>query len=235
MTGAPAAPACMTCKKSRLRCSCLSRLVALEDDAFGVRLGKVDCDSGCGDSGASRNVEFEVVDLDGDDVGRRELPVPGIDRPVGRVGSLHQVCVGQRVRVLNNGDVQVQDDSGTWLWTEVKQKVVTTGDVQGFIRKVHEAGGERVVYFALVNSGYSANIQPKALENEARKLGMGVQLLDSPAKALEHFLPLASGSYAGLSGRLLERTHARMTQAGCSPDVLGAFTVMAVGAGAQLS
>lgn len=125
------------------------------------------------------------------------------------------------------GDVQVEDETGTWLWTEVKQKVVTTGDVTGFMRKVHEARGERVVYFALVNSGYSGNIQPKALENEARRLGMGFHLLDSPAEALDHFLPLASGSYAGVSGRLLERTHARMTQAGCSPDVLAAFTAVA--------
>lgn len=125
------------------------------------------------------------------------------------------------------GDVQVEDETGTWLWTEVKQKVVTTGDVQGFMRKVHKAGGERIVYFALVNSGYSANIQPKALEIEARKLSMGYQLLDSPERALDHFLPLASGSYAGVSSRLLERTHARMTQAGCSPDVLAAFTAVA--------
>lgn len=125
------------------------------------------------------------------------------------------------------GDVQVQDGVGTWLWTEVKQKVVTTGDVQGFMRKVHEAGGERIVYFALVNAGYSGNIQTRPIEAEARKLGMGVSILDSPATALEHFLPLASGSYADLSRHLLERTHARMTQAGCSPDVLSAFTTAA--------
>jgi len=56
---------------------------------------------------------------------------------------------------------------------------------------------------------------------------MGVSILDSPATALEHSLPLASGSYADLSRHLLERTHARMTQAGCSPDVLSAFTTAA--------
>lgn len=125
------------------------------------------------------------------------------------------------------GDVQLQEGGETWLWTEVKQKVVTTGDVQGFLRKVHEVGGERVVYFALVNSGYSGNIQARPVEAEARRLGMGVAILDSPERALEHFLPLASGSYAVLSSRLLERTHARMAQAGCSPDVLSALTEVA--------
>ena len=125
------------------------------------------------------------------------------------------------------GDVQVEDDHGTWLWTEVKQKVVMTGDVQGFMRKVHDAGGERVVYFALVNSGYSGNIQPRLIESEAKKFGMGVSILESPSAALEHFIPLASGTYAGVSGRLLERTHARMSQAGCSPSILEGFSAMA--------
>jgi hypothetical protein len=109
------------------------------------------------------------------------------------------------------GDVQVADGHGIWLWTEVKQKVVMTGDVKGFMRKVHDAGGERVVYFALVNSAYSGNIQPRLIESEARRLGMGVSVLESPSDALEHFVPLASGTYAGVSGKLLERTHARMS------------------------
>ena len=125
------------------------------------------------------------------------------------------------------GDVQVEDDHGTWLWTEVKQKVVMTGDVKGFMRKVHEAGGERVIYFALVNSGYSGNIQPRLIESEAKRLGMGVSILESPADALKHFVQLASGTYASVSGRLLERTHARMSQAGCSPAVLEGFRAVA--------
>lgn len=129
------------------------------------------------------------------------------------------------------GDVQVEDEAGTWLWTEVKQKVVTTGDVQGFIRKVHAAGGERVVYAALVNSGYSGNIQRKPVESEARRLGMGVEVIDSPRRLLDQFVPLAAGSYRLVAGRLLERAHARMAQAGCAAEVLEEFTSVASGVG----
>jgi len=126
------------------------------------------------------------------------------------------------------GDVQVgAEPSGVWLWTEAKQKVIVTGDITGFLRKVQSVGGERVVYFALVNSGYSGHIQPTAIMKEAARLGMGVHIIDSPAAALEWVLPLAPGTYGRVAASLLERMHARMTQAGCASATLSAFSDLA--------
>jgi len=90
----------------------------------------------------------------------------------GRVGqafvaSVLDVVYGPSRVVLGNtadpdasvpGDVQVEDDTGIWLWTEVKQKSVTTGDVEQFVGKVREVGGERILYCALGNERYPHNI-----------------------------------------------------------------------------
>ena len=122
------------------------------------------------------------------------------------------------------GDVHVGWGSeGVWLWTEAKQKTVATGDVKGFLEKVHGVGGERVVYFALTNSAYSGSLKEEQIEKRAAQLGMGVTVIESPPAALDWLLPLAPGSFASVSGRLLERMHARMTESGCSPQTLKAF------------
>lgn len=122
------------------------------------------------------------------------------------------------------GDVHVGwGTGGVWLWTEAKQKTVHTGDVDGFLKKVHGVGGERVVYFALSNSTYSGFLKREHIEKVAEGLGMEVTVIESPQAAFDWLLPLAPGSFANVSSRLLERMHARMTEANCSPHTLTAF------------
>lgn len=122
------------------------------------------------------------------------------------------------------GDVQVgAGEDGVWLWAEAKQKIITTGDVTGFLRKVRDAGGERVVYFALINSSYSGSVRMEAVAKESDRLGMGVHMIDSPTAALDWMLPLAPGSYGRVASTLLERLHARMTQSGCAPKHLASL------------
>lgn len=125
------------------------------------------------------------------------------------------------------GDVHVSDDSGVWLWTEAKQKVIGTGDITGFLRKVREAGGERVVYFALWNSGYSGQIKAEGFEKEAERLGIGVKVVESPNEALDWYLPMAPGSYGTVASSLLERFRARLVQSNCAPNILAAFDDLA--------
>jgi hypothetical protein len=125
------------------------------------------------------------------------------------------------------GDVQVGVTQGVWLYTEAKQKVVVTGDVEGFLGQVKDRGGERVVYFALANSSYPENISPASVQRAAERLGVGVTVVDSPQAALDWLLPLCPGSYAALAARLLARAHARMTQSRCSTATLEAFSDLA--------
>lgn len=125
------------------------------------------------------------------------------------------------------GDVQVRDAQGVWLWAEAKQKVILTGDVTGFLRKVHDAGGERVAYFALTNSNYSGHIQPAGIEREAERLGIGIRLLDSPEATLDWLLPLAPGSYAAVAANLLDRMHQRMAESRCPSATTALFESLA--------
>lgn len=125
------------------------------------------------------------------------------------------------------GDVQVSTPEGVWLWTEAKQKVIQTGDITGFLEKVRQVGGERVVYFALTNSGYSGYIKPDTIQKEAKRLGVDVTVLESPRAAIDLYASVAPGSFAFVAGALLERLRARMVQSDCSHDVLIAFDSMA--------
>lgn len=130
--------------------------------------------------------------------------------------------------VSTPGDVQVGELGELWLWCEAKQKVISTGDITGFLKKVDEnADGERVEYFALKNAGYSGNISPEAVAKEAAKREMTVGLYQSPREALDHFLPLAPGAHGAVAGRLLERYRARLTEAGCPDATIEAFDEMA--------
>lgn len=129
--------------------------------------------------------------------------------------------------VTRPGDVHVGVPT-PWLWAEVKQKVVVTGDVEGFLDKVGKAGGDRVVYFALANGAYGANlIKARSVQRRAGDLGIQVHVLTSSADAASWVLALAVGSLAAVATTLLERLHARMVEAGCSPDDVTALEDLA--------
>jgi hypothetical protein len=146
------------------------------------------------------------------------------------VYSADQVVLGatQDPDAITPGDVQVgSGDTKAWLWVEAKQKAIVTGDITSFFSKVHAAGGERVAYFALVNHGYSGNLQIRTIKREARRLGIGFEVIDSPWDALNWLLPLAPGRYEDVAARLLERLHARLVQSGASALCLAALTELA--------
>lgn len=125
------------------------------------------------------------------------------------------------------GDVQVGGETGVWLWTEAKQKVVQTGDITGFLAKVRKVGGERVVYFALTNSGYSGYIKSDAVSKEADRLGVEVTVVESPREAIDLYAAVAPGTFANVASGLLERFRARMVESGCADDVITKFDEMA--------
>ena len=149
----------------------------------------------------------------------------------GRVGqafvaAVLEVVYGPSRVVLGNtadpdasvpGDVQVKDDDGTWLWAEVKQKSVTTGDVEQFVSKVRSVGGERILYCALGNERYPHNIDRMRVDRVVNSGPIEIAVFLSPADFLAAFLNLAPGSFNSVASRLATAMVARLTEAGCSP------------------
>jgi hypothetical protein len=176
------------------------------------------------DKVAAAVAQFTSAHVDGGKVG--QAFVAGV---LDLLYGAEQVILGdtQDPDASTPGDVQVKDSTGVWLWAEAKQKVIGTGDITGFLRQVRKAGGERVVYFALVNSGYSGQIKPEGIEKEAESLGVGVKVVESAEQALDWFLPMAPGSYATVASALLERTRARLVQSQVKPSILAAFDDLA--------
>ena len=126
------------------------------------------------------------------------------------------------------GDVHVRglaDD--IWLWVEVKQQPIQTGQVIGFIDKVSDNDGERILYLALKNSDYPNDISSKKLEKHSAKKKVRVTVFESPGEAIEWFLEYAPGSYAQIMASLLSRRNARLEESGCSAETLSEFEVIA--------
>lgn len=125
------------------------------------------------------------------------------------------------------GDVHVGDEV-PWMWAEAKQKAITTGDIDGFVNKVADLGGDRVVYFALQNHAYSPGmIKKAAVMRHAADRGVHLDLVDSPKAACEWALPLAPGKLGDVATRLVARLHARMMEIGCDPAMLGDVAAIA--------
>lgn len=138
-----------------------------------------------------------------------------------RLGTVHDPDV------TRPGDVHVGDE--VWLWAEVKQKVVETGDVEGFIDKVSEAGGDRIVYFALSNGAYGPNlIKDRSVMTRAARHGVQIKVVRSSREAADWILSLARGSLARVAENLLERLHARMLEVGCAPEAITAIESLAM-------
>lgn len=116
------------------------------------------------------------------------------------------------------GDVQVVDDEGTWLWTEVKQKSVITADVEQFISKVQNVEGEKILYCALGNERYAHNIDRLRITRIADSLAIDVSVFTSPADFLGEFLRFAPGRFSSVASRLVTAMLQRLDEAGCMPE-----------------
>lgn len=124
------------------------------------------------------------------------------------------------------GDVHATDDEGIWLFSEVKQKIISTGDITGFVKAVKSASGSRIEYFALKNAGYSGNISPEIVSKEAARLDVDVQIYQSPDEVLQRYLPVVAGSHAAVASNLLERYRGRLIEANCSSATIDEFDAM---------
>lgn len=121
------------------------------------------------------------------------------------------------------GDVHAMDDGIPWLWCEVKQKVVVTGDVASFMRKVAAAGGQRCLYLALANRHDARRIMPSDVDAHAYGIGVDVTLVQTPEEAIALLTQFAAGEQGRLAARLLERMRIRVVESNGSPDVLEAL------------
>lgn len=121
------------------------------------------------------------------------------------------------------GDVQVSDGSGIWLYCEVKQKVVTTGDVKSFIEKVDRRGGERILYAALANERYPRNIDDGQLARAPQSKRIETTVVISPGELLSEVMTRAPGSFSALASRLTTAFVRRMTEAGISLEAIAAY------------
>lgn len=122
------------------------------------------------------------------------------------------------------GDIHVRDDNGQiWLWVEVKQAPIQSGQVQGFIDKVAANGGERVLYLALKNHDYPSDISIRKVETHAAKNNIRLTLFQSPHETLNWFLEFAGGSSGAILSNLLGRLHERLLESGASLEIRERF------------
>lgn len=102
------------------------------------------------------------------------------------------------------GDVHVLADDDMWLWTEVKQRVVTTGDVTAFAGRVASERGSRAVFCAFANAAYPDHVSRRRIEESAMSLGVQVEYFDSTSAFMSRFFDVAPGSPRDRIERLLQ-------------------------------
>jgi hypothetical protein len=121
------------------------------------------------------------------------------------------------------GDVHVASEGDTWLWGEVKQRVITAGDVLSFASQVASEGGSRAVYCAFVNSSYPDHVSRTRISRTAETKGVALDYFDSPGVFMSHFFGVAPGSTDTRVSRLLVALEARLIEAECAQETLDAF------------
>ena len=128
--------------------------------------------------------------------------------------------------VTTPGDVQVLDDLKPWLWTEVKQKPITTGDVQAFCGKVNAVGGARILYCALANANYRNNLDHDKLTKLAVSTSIDLTIVESPTALVDLVLPRCAGQPDMLVARMAEAVTRRFTEADVSLEVCERFETL---------
>jgi hypothetical protein len=92
------------------------------------------------------------------------------------------------------GDVHVAAQDQIIIFSEVKQKVIGTGEVKGFIQSVNKARGRKILYFALSNSAYTGHLDEKQISKEVLKADATFKLFTSTHEAVTYFLPFINSS-----------------------------------------
>lgn len=115
------------------------------------------------------------------------------------------------------GDVHVLDENQQpWLWIEVKQKAIATGDIKGFVKKVTDLGGDNIAYFALKNAKYSGHIQESSAIIDAAKKGAKLSIYQSPEDVLAALLPFARGRANSVAEHMANLLLERLIEANAS-------------------
>lgn len=125
--------------------------------------------------------------------------------------------------VTTPGDVQVLEDDIPWLWIEVKQKPITTGDVQAFCEKIRLVGGMRILYCALANAGYRNNLNHDKLAKLAASESLNLKIVESPTELVDVLLPLCPGQPGILVAKMAGIMTSRLVEADASIDVCERF------------
>lgn len=121
------------------------------------------------------------------------------------------------------GDVQVHSDDQVFLWAEVKQKPVTTGDVETFLQKVSNVGGTRMYFCAFANFRYDHNINESTIQHRAEELGAEVMVFRSTHEFLRATMSMSPGTFDTQATRLITRMLSRLSEAGVRPELLDRY------------
>ena len=116
------------------------------------------------------------------------------------------------------GDVHVGSDEDKWLWAEVKQRVITTGDVAEFADRVAAEGGGRAIYCAFANAPYPDHVSRRRIDEASMAAGVRFEYFDSTEGFMARFFGVAPGSPRERMERLLQSLDCRLKAADC-PDV----------------
>jgi hypothetical protein len=128
--------------------------------------------------------------------------------------------------VTTPGDVQVRDEFGTWLWTEVKQKPITTGDVQAFIGKVILVAGVRILYCALANANYRNNLDHGRLAKLSARESIDMTIVESPTTLVDLLFSRCPGQPGVLVAKMAEAMTRRLAEADVTPEVCERFETL---------
>lgn len=122
------------------------------------------------------------------------------------------------------GDVQVRTrEEVAWLWCEVKQKVISTGDVETFIAKVRRVGGGRIHYCALANERYPLNIDQRKVQVLADAAKITVDVYLSPGDYLGAIVNWSPGSFDEVASAFATAMIRRLHESGCHPDTVASY------------
>ena len=132
------------------------------------------------------------------------------------------------------GDVHAVQDDDIWLWTEVKQKTVTDGDVNGFVSKVAAQGGSRAIFCAFQNNSYPDFVQQNKVIDAAHKKGVLLNYFDTPGAFLQHYFRVAPGSSSDAAARLVAAMVSRLAEALCPQSTREAFASLLSAHGVEL-
>lgn len=124
------------------------------------------------------------------------------------------------------GDVHATSDGEVWLWVEVKQKVVTNGEVTGFVSKVAQQGGSRAIFCAFLNSSYPDYVQQQKALDAARKKGVMLEFFDTPYSFLNHYFRVAPGSSSEAASRFIGALVNRVAEAACPQSTIDALQAL---------